>query len=346
MRICLLCGGQSSEHEISLLSARNVLSAMPREYEVLVVGIDKQGNWFWYPDGKYAEHLEGASEIRLAETGRVSVFPVRKDARAVLTPLEAGYAPQPFDLLFPMLHGKNGEDGTVQALAQLLGCPCVGCHMTASAVGMDKAFTKRIVEDEGVRTAHWVEIRRTDKSLPDVSHLGMPLFVKPANAGSSVGVVKVTRPEELSAAVAEALKHDTKALIEECITGREIECAVLGNEEPFCPRPGEIVSAVDFYSYDAKYTMSDGATVIAPADLPAEKAAVVQKIACKVYRILGCRGMARVDFFLTPSGEWVFNEINTIPGFTNISMYPKLMNAGGISSQELLRKLVAFALED
>ena len=346
--ICLLGGGQSTEHEVSLISATNVCAAISREkYQVLTVGISKDGNWFFYEDGKFAAGVEDATKVHLAEGG-VPVFPVRLDGRPVLSFTGSSRAPLPFDILFPVLHGMNGEDGAVQGLSQLLGCPCVGCGMTASAVCMDKAVAKQILEHEGIVTAEWMLVKR-EEPRPDakdvIAKLGLPLFVKPANAGSSVGVVQVNRPEDFNAALDEAMKYDRKVLVEKAIVGREIECAVLGNSEPFCAVPGEIVMKHGFYSYDAKYNDDEAAELVAPAILSESEIKELHEIASKAYLALGCRGMSRVDFFFTKEGKWILNEINTIPGFTKISMYPKLMGLSGIGYGALVDRLIMLATQ-
>ena len=345
--ICLLCGGQSTEHEVSLLSAKNVQAAISRDkYDVITVGITKDGEWLWYEDGNFALNADDPLKISLNPNG-VPVSPIRMGGRHVLIAFSKN-KPLPFDVLFPVMHGRNGEDGAVQGLAQLLGCPCVGCAMTSSAICMDKAFAKQILEFEGIRTAPWILVCKGDP-LPAISEvvakLGMPLFVKPANAGSSVGVVKVNSESEFVAAIEEAMKYDDHVLVEKCIVGREIECAVMGNRELFCAVPGEIVPKVSFYSYEAKYTLADGAELLAPANLSQSEIERVQAIAKKAYRVLGCKGLSRVDFFFTPDGEFILNEINTIPGFTKISMFPRLMGISGIGYSELVEKLIALAME-
>lgn len=346
--ICLLCGGQSTEHEVSLLSAYNVLAAISKEkYDVHVVGIDKNGSWFLYEDGNFAVNVNDPRAVHLADHG-IPVSPVRIDNHPALAVLVYGKAPIYFDIMFPVMHGRNGEDGAIQGLAQLLGCPCVGCNMTSSAICMDKAFAKQILEYEGIRTAPWILVRKGD-ALPDadetVSKFGLPLFVKPANAGSSVGVVKVTAKEELAAAIATAMQYDERVLIEKGIAGREIECAVMGNNDIFCGKPGEIVPKASFYSYEAKYTDDDGATLLAPAPLTEEEVKKVQTLAAKAYRILGCKGLSRIDFFLMSDGTFILNEINTIPGFTKISMFPRLMGLSGYEYTELVDKLISLAQE-
>lgn len=344
-----MCGGQSTEHEVSLMSARNVVAAIPQEkYELLIVGIDKSGAWHLYEDGPFTVHGDDPVRIALAPGGTI-VSPVRHKGWSALAVLDSGREPIPFDLLFPVMHGRNGEDGAVQGLAQLLGCPCVGCGMTASAICMDKACAKQILEYEGIRTARWILLTKGEAPVTAdeaIAKLGLPLFVKPANAGSSVGVVKVRCASEFEAAVAEAMQYDSRVLVEECIVGREIECAVMGNHELFCAVPGEVVPKVEFYSYDAKYTLDDGAELRAPAELSADEIKRVHAIAQKAYKALGCKGMSRVDFFLKADGTFILNEINTIPGFTKISMFPRLMGLSGIDYPSLVDRLIQLALAE
>ena len=345
--VCLVFGGQSTEHEVSLMSAMNVASAISREkYDVLLVGIDKSGAWWLYRDGSFAVNGSDPARIALA-SGGLPVVPLRSGGRPALAAL-SGEGPFPFDVMFPVLHGHNGEDGAMQGLARLLGCPCVGCDVTSSAICMDKAFAKQILEYEGIRTAPWILVcKEAPRPAPEeiAARLGMPVFVKPANAGSSVGVEKATELSMVDSAIDNAMKYDDRVLVEKAIVGREIECAVMGNADVFCALPGEIVPKCQFYSYEAKYTMADGADLMVPAVLEEEQIARVSELAVRAYRTLGCRGMSRVDFFLQSDGSFILNEINTIPGFTKISMFPKLMGVSGISYPELVERLIVLARE-
>lgn len=346
--VCVVCGGQSAEHEVSLQSARNVLGAMDRErYEVVLAGIGKDGVWRLYGDeATFCEDADDPSRIRLSPAAGVEAFPVLTSEGAALVEVGGGRR-HPFRLLFPVLHGTNGEDGAIQGLCRMLNVPCVGCDQAASANCMDKDIAKRLLEADGVRVARWVTLRRgqpAPSAAEMLSRLGSPVFVKPSRAGSSVGVSKVRTPAELSAAVEEAFRYDTKVLVEEAIVGREIECAVLGDSEVRVAVPGEVIPKVEFYSYEAKYIMSDGAALEAPARLTQEQVAAVQALAARAFRCLECSGMARVDFFLTHDGEWVLNELNTIPGFTRISMYPRLWQLSGLSYAELVGELMELAL--
>ncbi len=345
--VCILCGGQSTEHEVSLLSAINVFSAINRShYTPMIVGVDKDGLWRLYPDGDFCLNSGDPSAISLNPNG-LDVFPVHSAKGNYLMELQSGKT-HPFDVIFPVMHGANGEDGAMQGLCQILNSPCVGCDMFSSAACMDKDIAKQLLACQGIRVAAGQVLHRT-RPLPNLQQLideyGLPIFVKPSRAGSSVGVSKAGSLEELQAAIEEAFRYDSKVLVERRIVGREIECAVLGNLNPFAAVPGEIIPKRDFYSYEAKYIDEDGATLCAPAPLTEDETAAVQKLAVDAFRILGCRGMARVDFFLQPGGTWVLNELNTIPGFTRISMFPRLMQLSGLSYDELVDKLIALSLE-
>jgi D-alanine-D-alanine ligase len=345
--VCVACGGQSTEHEVSLLSANNVIDALPQDqYRPLITGIDKEGLWWLYPDGKFCRNADDPNKICLAANG-IPVFPVRYPEGPALQELHSGKR-HPFDLLFPVLHGSNGEDGAMQGLCQMLDCPCVGCDVSSSAACMDKDTSKQILAANGIRVARARLLRKGAELLHSgeiIAELGLPLFVKPACTGSSVGVAKIKSENELAAAVVDAFRYDRKVLVEEYIQGREIECAVLGNSEPFCAVPGEIIPHTEFYSYEAKYLLADGASLKAPAELSADQVAEVQALACRAYRALGCSGMARVDFFLKADGSWVLNELNTIPGFTKISMYPKLMQLSGFPYPELIARLLQLSMD-
>jgi D-alanine-D-alanine ligase len=348
LRVAILFGGQSAEHEISLISARNIAAAMDRQkYEIVAIAIDKQGRW-WID--------EGARLLREAQPSRVE-FRDRRTAAAVLpgstaTPM-IRLAPRRalgrVDVVFPVLHGPFGEDGTVQGLLKLANVPFVGAGVLGSAVGMDKDVTKRLLRDAKIPVPKFLVFERSAAGQIDFAGvkraLGLPLFVKPANLGSSVGISKVTHEREFSRALREAFRYDNKVLLEEGINGREIECSVLGNEKPIASLPGEIITSHDFYSYDAKYLDEKGARLIVPARLPKTVVTRIQELALKAFKVLCCEGMGRVDFFLRGRSEVIVNEINTIPGFTTISMYPKMWQASGISYSRLIDRLIRLALE-
>ena len=345
LRVALLFGGKSAEHEISLISARNIAAAMDKsKYEIVAIGIDKQGRW----------HLDEGARLLLGGEKAVVEFHDARNAAAIMpgkttTPMvrrgAAGLAG--IDVVFPILHGPFGEDGTVQGLLKLANLPFVGAGVLGSAVGMDKDVMKRLLRDAGIAIGKFMVFKRADNiSFARVKGtLGMPLFVKPANLGSSVGISKAAKPNQFSAAVKEAFRYDNKIVIEEFIAGREIECSVLGNDNPIASLPGEIVVNSDFYSYHAKYLDAHGSRLEIPAKLPAKVIEEIRQTAIHVYKALCCQGMARVDFFVQANGRVLVNEINTIPGFTKISMYPKMWEATGISYSKLIDRLIRLALE-
>ncbi|MEX2029290.1 MAG: D-alanine--D-alanine ligase family protein [Candidatus Paceibacterota bacterium] len=304
LKIGVLFGGKSAEHEVSLQSARNVIN-----------GLDKS---------KYS-----ITPVKINKNGRFSFSGLKK-----------------FDLIFPVLHGPFGEDGSIQGLLKLAGVPFVGAGVLGSAVGMDKDIMKKLLRDAGIPMGKFITIRSGEKiNFNKIKkELGLPLFIKPANMGSSVGVSKVKNEKEFKKAVKNAFKFDNKIIVEEFINGREIECSVLGNENPMASIPGEIIANQEFYSYDAKY-IDDGYVIEIPAKVDKKITKKIQELALKTFQALNCEGMGRVDFFLKKNGSVFVNEINTIPGFTNISMYPKLWEAGGLSQSKLLDRLIELALE-
>jgi len=350
-RVIILFGGRSAEHEISLLSARNVLSALDRtRFEPVLVGIDKAGRW----------HRESERTLAAAAGDPRHVM---LDASAPAVGMEdalvsrAPGAPEGVDVddvVFPILHGTFGEDGTVQGAMELAGIAYVGAGVLGSAIGMDKDVAKRLLRDAGIPVVDFGTVTaaafRRDpaaalRALPD---LGYPRYVKPANAGSSVGVSRAAGPADLEGAVRAALSFDGKVLVERGVDAREIECAVLGNDDPQASIPGEIVvhHKDGFYSYDAKYVDPDGASWKIPAELPAEMIARVQKLAVATFRALELAGMARVDFFVTRDLKSIYvNEVNTIPGFTAVSMYPKMWEASGLAPSALITRLIELAIE-
>ena len=347
IKVAVLFGGVSSEHDISLKSATNIIKNIPREkYEVLCVGITKKGRWLYYPgdvsaiiSGKWEQNPDCTSAILSPDTVHKGFITIDNGTATV----------KKVDVVFPVLHGKNGEDGTVQGLLDLAKIPYVGCGLLASASCMDKATTHTILDYNGIRTAKWrVIYQREMKHLNErcteiASQLGYPLFVKPANAGSSIGVNRAENAEQLLSAVKQAFEHDSKVIVEECIFGRELETAVFGYDAPFASFVGEIEACKQFYDFDAKYVLNDSKLAI-PADLPIEKSREIQKIAVKAYMAMGCKGLSRVDFFLKEDGEVILNEINTMPGFTAISMYAKLMEHMGMTTEYLVDKLIEQAM--
>jgi D-alanine-D-alanine ligase len=348
LRVAILFGGKSAEHEISLISARNIVEAMDKsKYEILSIGIDKDGRWFFDQGGRLLND-KTTTEVKF-QRGSDSTAVLPGATQTPVIRISAGPALGGVDVVFPVLHGPFGEDGTVQGLLKMANVAFVGAGVLGSAIGMDKDVMKRLLRDAGIPVAKFLVFDGTsaDKiAFANVKrNLGVPFFVKPANLGSSVGISKVTNREQLRRAIEEAFRYDSKILIEEYIRGREIECSVLGNEKPIASRPGEIITRHDFYSYDAKYIDEKGAQLVIPAKLPARMAKQIQETAIKCFKVLCCEGMARVDFFLRDEREIIVNEINTIPGFTKISMYPKLWEASGVSYPDLIDRLIQLALE-
>ncbi len=354
IRVGVLFGGESAEHEVSLQSAKNVVEAIDAErYEVVLIGIDRAGRWHLADGSRFLADATDPRRIHLSAT--TAPLALTPGQGTDLVELEAGAVLPTLDVVFPVLHGPLGEDGTVQGLLRLAHLPFVGPSVLGSAIGMDKDVTKRLLREAGITVAPSLTVRRRDQAptwSEASAELGVPIFVKPANMGSSVGVSRVSSDVEFEAALDQAFSFDSKILLERAVVGREIECSVLGNEEPQASLPGEVVPLHGFYSYDAKYLDEVGAELIVPAKLDAEVVARVQALSVRVFQTLCCEGMARVDFFLTTSdehgfdeGELVVNEINTIPGFTRISMFPKLWAASGVSYPDLIDRLISLALE-
>jgi D-alanine-D-alanine ligase len=306
IRVAVLFGGKSAEHEVSIRSAKNVVAALdPKKYDVTEIKISKSARW---------------------------------------VPSESLF--ESIDVVFPVLHGPFGEDGTVQGLLKLANITFVGPSVLGSAVGMDKDVAKRLLRDAGIPVSKFLVVTKNDPVSFVVAKkkLGLPLFIKPANMGSSVGVNKVKSKKEFDDAISKALQYDTKVMIEEFIKGREMECAMLGNESPVASVVGEIIPHHEFYSYDAKYIDDDGAGIEFPAKISKTIQKKIQTLAVRTFKTLACEGMSRVDFFLKADGEVLVNEINTIPGFTSISMYPKLWEASGIPPKKLVDTLITLAI--
>lgn len=340
----VLFGGRSSEYEVSLVSAYSVLTnADPARYDILPVGITKEGGWYLY-DGDYAAIRDGSWVNGIDTLPRVTVDLTPGASAFLICPPGQAPIPRKVDVVFPVLHGAYGEDGTVQGMLALAGIPFIGCGCAASVISMDKALTKLSVEKTGIRQAAYVIARRGDDFLATAeqaeSTLGYPVFVKPARAGSSVGVSKAKDRDGLCRALEIAFAEDEKVLIEETIVGREIEVAVLEEHGRYTVSDcAEIDAGVEFYDYEAKY-VSDTSTFYIPARLPEALRNEVRCCAETIFRALECRTLSRVDFFVTDAGEIVFNEINTIPGFTSISMYPKLMMHTGMTYENLIDRMV------
>lgn len=343
-KVAILCGGRSAEHAVSLLSARNIYNAIDKsKYECHLIGIDRSGVW----------HGIRANDVLEGDTPKL----VRDAAATFEVSLgEAQFAPsvgeRNFDVVFPVLHGQFGEDGSVQGLLRSLDIPYVGPGVLGSALGMDKDVMKRVLRDAGIPIGRFLSFTRPERSSIDYgsvrASLGDIVFVKPANQGSSIGISRVETLAEFEAAVDLAFRYDRKILVEEAIEGRELECGILGNLEPAASVVGEVASNRSrhrFYSYEAKYFDEKGASIEIPAAISPETSRRIQDIALRTFKALCCEGMARVDVFLKDDGEVLVNEINTIPGFTKSSMYPKLWEASGIGYSELIERLLELAIE-
>lgn len=346
----ILFGGVSSEHDISLISAKSVIENTPKDkYDILTIGITKDGRWYLYTGD-----VENLPEDKwLCDKSKLTpalLSPDRADHGIVV--LGEKSEKIRVDVVFPVLHGKNGEDGAVQGLLQLAGIPFVGCDMISSACCMDKVITNTLLDEAGIAQAKWLGLKENEYKenseefiKKSEEYLGYPVFVKPANAGSSVGVSKATDKESLKCAIEKAFKEDKKLVLEEGITGKEIECAVLGNENPIASLVGEIEPCNDFYDYDAKY-INESSKLYIPARIDQKISDEIRSTAVRAYKALGCSGLARVDFFIRQGDNKVLlNEPNTIPGFTSISMYPKLFQKSGVEYSELIDKLFEFAGE-
>ncbi len=347
-KIAVLFGGQSSEHIVSCMSAANVVDLIDKEqYDLILIGITEDGHWL------KTESVEDIRSDAWRKSKTEAVISPDATKKCIVFTVNGAVSQTDIDVVFPVLHGPNGEDGTIQGLLELAQIPYVGCGVLASAVSMDKLYTKIIVDDLGIRQADYVPVmvwkmkKDMDAVIKQVEDkFSYPVFIKPSNAGSSRGVSKAENREELIAGLEEASRHDRKILVEEMIYGHEIECAVFGGgEKPVLSSGvGEILPAADFYDFEAKYFNEDSRTVVNP-ELPGDSTRQVKKAAEKIFNAVDGYGLARVDFFVTNDGEVIFNEINTMPGFTAISMYPMLWEAEGVSKENLISRLIEAAFE-
>lgn len=341
----LIFGGKSLEHHISVMSARSIANAVnPEKYNIVPILITPQGQWLGAKPAQ--ELLKGNDPVARAE----EVFLASRKGKPCICSVNRGKTPVPLDVAFPALHGPFGEDGTIQGLFEMIGLPYVGSGVLASALAMDKGYMKEIFARHNlpqtdyyiVEKEKWAEDSHScgEKAL---ERTGFPAFVKPAALGSSVGITKVIDREQLFSAVEEALGFGKRALVERGVSGREFECSVLGNNKPKVAGPGEVISRREFYDYQAKYTDGEAELIFNP-DLPERDKAKFKELALLAFQVLGCRGLARIDFFFTPSGKILINELNTIPGFTQFSMYPKLWMEEGMEYSELIDRLISLAL--
>lgn len=364
LRIGVIYGGRSGEHLVSIASANSLVNSLdPAKYDVIPIGISREGKWL--PAAEPAQFLESGISMRALPAGKMEALPAAVSARALQSaalPATTGMRSVALadvvggslDVAIPLVHGTYGEDGTLQGLLEMAGIPYVGAGVLASAIGMDKIVMKKVLTASGLPVADWVGCRKADVDTPAgmtevvgevSSRLGYPVFVKPANGGSSVGMSKVREPEALPAAIEAALAFDTRVIVEKGIVCREIECSVIGNRRAEVSLPGEITYASDFYDYVTKYTEGK-MRLVAPAPLDAETTRRVQKMAADIYRALECEGMARVDMFLEKGSDRLLaNELNTIPGFTSCSVFAKLWEISGVGYGQLMDKLIGLALE-
>jgi D-alanine-D-alanine ligase len=350
IQLGILFGGRSAEHEVSIQSARNIIEALDKDkYELTLIGIDKQGGWFLNQTAQFLLESQKPELLKLNESSQALALVPGANGHQLVRSSDMTSLP-PLDVAFAVLHGTYGEDGAVQGLLKMAGIPCVGSGILGSAVGMDKDVMKRLLREAEIPTPKFCVLHAAQRAEIRLEAVldqlgGYPIFVKPANLGSSVGIHKVKSADDWEAALDDAFSFDHKLVIEEGLNCREIECSVLGNETPRASLPGEVVVDADFYSYEAKYISENAARLEIPAQLPPEQIAEIQRLAVETFRVLNCEGLARVDFFLTPDNQLYVNEVNTIPGFTRISMYPKLWEASGLGYRELLDQLIELALQ-
>ncbi|MFB6435050.1 MAG: D-alanine--D-alanine ligase [Candidatus Malihini olakiniferum] len=349
LRVGIIFGGKSAEHEISLQSAKNIIDSIDKtKFDVTLLGIDKQGLWHINDESNYLLNAENPALIALNRTNKSVALIPGKTYQQVIESQNAQALTQ-LDVIFPIVHGILGEDGSLQGLLRIANIPFVGSSVLGSAISMDKDVTKRLLRDAGMQVALFVTLTRANRQRHSFASiktsLGLPLFIKPVNQGSSVGISKIRNEIEFQHAIELAFRFDHKVLVEAAIFGREIECAVLGNDHPKASACGEIVLSDEFYSYDTKYIKEKGSLLRAPAKVEPEIKKKIQQIALQAFQALECQGMARVDVFLTLHNEVIINEVNTLPGFTKSSMYPKLWQATGLNYTDLISTLIELALE-
>lgn len=345
-KIALVFGGKSAEHEVSLTSAANIYTALDKSlFDPVLLGVSKEGSWYHFPDADVFKKHKALIDSELASQQVVSLLSYHEKTFAVVLKTQEKI---PLDCAFPIIHGTTGEDGTLQGYFKILNLPFVGCGVLSSAIGMDKVYMKRLLSEAQIKNSNYLVLTRDEDPVyaDIVKKIGSPFFVKPANAGSSIGVHKVKSESDFLAKINDAFLYDHKILAEEYIPGREIECSVLGlNQHPKASVPGELIIRHEFYSYEAKYVDSQGADIVIPAKVTESQAKEIQNLAVKTFKTLGCDGLARVDFFLKEDGSLYVNEINTLPGFTPISMYPKMWQASGVQYKDLITALIHFAFE-
>lgn len=344
-KISIIFGGKSSEHEVSLRSAFNIYKALDQNlFEVFLIGISKQGTWYLLTEKNLTEMTQ-LNDASLSENSPVTLISLHNKPYILNLLTNEKYF---FDCAFPIIHGTNGEDGTLQGLFKMINIPFVGCGVLGSALCMDKEYSKMILSFSEIPNSKFQVLHKNKNyNFTEISkNLGLPFFIKPANAGSSVGVYKIKSEAEFNTNLKEAFQYDHKIIAEEFIEGREIECSVMGlNNSPEAATPGELIIKHEFYSYEAKYLDDHGAEIIIPAKLSEIDAEKIRQLAVKTYTALNCDGMARVDFFMKSNGQLIVNEVNTLPGFTKISMYPMMWQARGLNYSDLITKLINLAFK-
>ena len=344
--IALVFGGKSAEHEVSLVSALNIYNALDKTlFEPVLLGVSKEGSWYHFSNADIFKKHKSLNDNELSSNQVVSLLSYHEKPYALILKTQEKIM---LDCAFPIIHGTLGEDGTLQGYFKILNLPFVGCSVLSSAIGMDKDYMKRILTSSEIKNANYIVLQKeADQVYSEiVKKIGTPFFIKPANAGSSVGVHKIKSESEFLQKINDSFLYDNKVLAEEYIKGREIECSVIGlNHHPRASLPGELIIKHEFYSYEAKYLDTHGAEIVIPAKVSDIMTKKIQNLAIKTFKTLGCDGLARVDFFLTDAGLLYVNEINTLPGFTQISMYPKMWQASGLQYKELITNLINLAFE-
>lgn len=345
-RVALIFGGRSAEHEVSMVSALNIFNAMDLTlFEPILIGVSKEGSWYHFTGADVFKKHKALHDSALNPQQLVSIISYNEKPYLYILRNQEKI---PLDCAFPIIHGTMGEDGTLQGYFKILNLAFVGCGVLSSALGMDKDFMKQILTANNINNSRYLTLRRfADNKFSEISQkLGVPFFLKPANAGSSVGVHKVKTEAEFDAKLNDAFLYDHKVIAEEFIPGREVECSVIGlNRQARASLPGELIVRHEFYSYEAKYIDAEGAQIVIPANLSEQQIKDIQNLAVRTYRSLDCNGFARVDFFIHSNGQIYVNEINTLPGFTQISMYPKMWEASGLSMRDLITQLIHLAFE-
>lgn len=345
-KVALIFGGRSAEHEVSIISAKNIFNAINTNlFDVSLIGISKEGTWYHFSSADVFQKFKSLNDLALTSENAVTLISIA--GKPVIHQLKTGIQTA-IDCAFPIIHGTMGEDGTLQGLFKVIQIPFVGCDVLSSAVGMDKVYMKRLMTEAGIKNSKYMVLRNQNLTSYSevVKNLGTPFFIKPANAGSSVGVHKIKTENDYLTQIKDSFLYDHKVLAEEFNDGVEIECSVLGlNQSAKASLPGQLIVNHEFYSYEAKYLDANGADIVIPARLTEKQTEDIRKLAVQTFETLGCDGLARVDFFLNKNGDILVNEINTLPGFTQISMYPKMWEATGLKYTDLITELIQLAFE-